>query len=322
MSSPCARREVGHQVGRLLAVVAEPAQIVGGQLIGGDAQPARRARKPSGHPLHLLERVGGCDDGRLDVSYQRVGAGGLVGGERRLRLAAELPGGGTQPGHVELALVEGEDGWRCSNDATPNPAAPAGSRSRRPGVGVWGSDPGLAIRGGQRPVREDLGMDNRGWQTHWHKHPGVRSGDQLTLGERAADRMRNMMGSWPFVFAFFTIMILWAVVNSVFYLGGSHGKHGFDPYPYILLNLFLSMLAGVQAAALLIAAKRADAISSEIAVHTEKNTDDLKGLVNHNTALTEQVKKNTDLLQEIHRHVSALSPAAGRLPPDTGVAPA
>jgi hypothetical protein len=48
------------------------------------------------------------------------------------------------------------------------------------------------------------------------------------------------------------------------------------------------MLAGVQAAALLIAAKRADAISSEIAMHTEKNTEDLKGLVNENTSLTQR----------------------------------
>ena len=124
------------------------------------------------------------------------------------------------------------------------------------------------------------------------------------------------MGSWPFVFCFFGVMILWAVFNSVFYLGGSHGKHGFDPYPYILLNLFLSMLAGVQAAALLIAAKRADGIASEIAVHTEKNTEDLKGLVSDNTALTQQVKKNTDLLEEIHRHVSVLTPGSGRLQPE------
>ncbi len=161
-------------------------------------------------------------------------------------------------------------------------------------------------------------MTISGWQTHWHRHPGVRSGDQLTLGERAADRMRNMMGSWPFVFSFFGVMILWAVVNSVFYLGGSHGKHGFDPYPYILLNLFLSMLAGVQAAALLIAAKRADGIASEIAVHTEKNTEDLKGLVADNTALTAEVKKNTDLLEEIHRHVRALAPETAVHQPDPG----
>ena len=135
--------------------------------------------------------------------------------------------------------------------------------------------------------------------------------------------MRNMMGSWPFVFCFFGVMIAWAVLNSVFYLGGQHNKHGFDPYPYILLNLFLSMLAGVQAAALLIAAKRADAIASEIALHTENNTEDLKGLVNDNTNLTEQVrntaeevKRHTELLDEIHRHVAALSPQAGRFPPD------
>jgi len=159
-------------------------------------------------------------------------------------------------------------------------------------------------------------MNNRGWQTHWHKHPGVRSGEQLTLGERAADRMRSVMGSWPFVFAFFAVMIVWAILNSVFFLGGQQGRHGFDPYPYILLNLFLSMLAGVQAAALLIAAKRADAVASEIAVHTEGNTEDIKRLVRDNTALTKEVKRNTDLLQEIHRHVSALTPDAGTMPPD------
>src|SRR5664280_3005304 len=94
-------------------------------------------------------------------------------------------------------------------------------------------------------------MARRGWQTHWHRHPGVRSGDALTLGERAADRMRSVMGSWPFIFGFFAVMIAWALANSIFALGG---PHGFDPYPYILLNLFLSMMAGVQAAALLIAA--------------------------------------------------------------------
>ncbi len=173
------------------------------------------------------------------------------------------------------------------------------------------------IRARAVSLRDHAAMSRpRGWQTHWHRHPGVRSGDQLTVGERAADRMRGVMGSWPFVFGFFAVMILWAIANSIFYLGGSRGRHGFDPYPYILLNLFLSMLAGVQAAALLIAAKRADAIASEIAVHTEKNTDDLKDLVNENTALTEQVKRATDLLDEIHRHVSALTPGAGRFPPD------
>jgi uncharacterized membrane protein len=121
--------------------------------------------------------------------------------------------------------------------------------------------------------------------------------------------MRSVMGSWRFVFGFFAVMIAWAIANSIFYLGGQHGHHGFDPYPYILLNLFLSMMAGVQAAALLIAAKRSDAIASEIALHTERNTEDIKRLVSENTSLTVAVKANTDLLEEIHRHVSALGPA-------------
>jgi uncharacterized membrane protein len=140
------------------------------------------------------------------------------------------------------------------------------------------------------------------WQQQWDKHPAVRTGDQLSLGERAADRMRNGMGSWPFVFSFFGFMIAWAVVNSVLHFGGSSG---FDPYPYILLNLFLSMLAGIQAAALLIAAKRADSIASEIAIHTETNTDDIKTLLQQNTELTRAVEA---LTREVHEKVCNSSP--------------
>jgi len=131
--------------------------------------------------------------------------------------------------------------------------------------------------------------------------------------------MRNMMGSWPFVFGFFAVMIAWALVNTLLLEHVLHRK-AFDPYPYILLNLFLSMMAGVQAAALLIAAKRADAISSEVALHTASNTDDIKTLIQENTTLTSQVKKNTDLLDEIHLHVAnigrKLGAEMGNFPPD------
>jgi uncharacterized membrane protein len=153
-------------------------------------------------------------------------------------------------------------------------------------------------------------MTNTTWKSHWHKHPGVRSGDQLSLGERSADKMRNVMGSWPFVFAFFGVMILWALVNTLLIEHILHHK-AFDPYPYILLNLFLSMLAGVQAAALLIAAKRADTIASEVALHTANNTDDIKILIQENTTLTTGVKRNTDLLEEIHLHVTSIGKKLG-----------
>lgn len=125
----------------------------------------------------------------------------------------------------------------------------------------------------------------------WHLHPGVRTGDRLTLGERAADVVRNGMGSWPFVFSFLLLMGVWALVN---------GDHGFDPYPFILLNLMLSLMAGLQGAILLISAKRADSISSEVAAHTLKNTNQLRELIEANTALTVSVQS---LSRQIHAHI-------------------
>jgi len=92
----------------------------------------------------------------------------------------------------------------------------------------------------------------------WHRHPGVRAGEQLTLGERSADKMRNGMGSWAFVFGALAFRAVWMLVNR---------NSGFDPYPFILLNLVLSCLAAMQGAILLIAAKRSDQISSELAQH-------------------------------------------------------
>jgi uncharacterized membrane protein len=92
---------------------------------------------------------------------------------------------------------------------------------------------------------------------NWHSQ--VKS--NLSRGERAADIMRNGMGSWPFVGGFVAFMIVWAIVNTAL------GAHGWDVYPFILLNLFLSMLAGLQGAILLIAAKRQDAIAAALAQH-------------------------------------------------------
>jgi uncharacterized membrane protein len=89
----------------------------------------------------------------------------------------------------------------------------------------------------------------------WHaEHKG-----HLTRGERAADVMRNGMGSWGFVGGFVVFMVIWAALNVL--------TKGWDPYPFILLNLFLSMLAGLQGAILLIAAKRQDAIAAALSKH-------------------------------------------------------
>jgi uncharacterized membrane protein len=92
---------------------------------------------------------------------------------------------------------------------------------------------------------------------NWH----TEATSKLSRGERAADIMRNGMGSWVFVGGFVGFMIVWAITNTA--LAGN----GWDPYPFILLNLFLSMLAGLQGAILLIAAKRQDAIAAALSQH-------------------------------------------------------
>lgn len=93
--------------------------------------------------------------------------------------------------------------------------------------------------------------------TNWH----TAAKSNLSRGERAADLMRNGMGSWVFVGGFIAFMILWAITNTAL------ADDSWDPYPFILLNLFLSMLAGLQGAILLIAAKRQDAIAAALAQH-------------------------------------------------------
>jgi len=114
--------------------------------------------------------------------------------------------------------------------------------------------------------------------SHWDFHPSVRSGDERTFGEKCADIMRRSMGSWPFVFAFCAIMAAWMWYNG-------SAKHPFDAYPYILLNLCLSTLAGLQGAILLIAAKRADRIAAELAAYHLKVSEDHKLMLNELTEL-------------------------------------
>ena len=70
----------------------------------------------------------------------------------------------------------------------------------------------------------------------------------------------------------------------------------------------------MQTAALLIAAKRADAVASEMTMHTEHNTEDVKTLLGENTALTRAMNSNTDLREEVQRDLTQLTPQAGSFP--------
>jgi len=87
----------------------------------------------------------------------------------------------------------------------------------------------------------------------WNEHPATRRFGKahLRFGDRAADVIRNGMGSWGFVLASLGVLAAWIWLN---------GTDGFDPFPFILLNLVLSCVAALQGAILLIAAKREDQI--------------------------------------------------------------
>jgi uncharacterized membrane protein len=74
-----------------------------------------------------------------------------------------------------------------------------------------------------------------------------------TYGERLSDRMAALGGSWGFILVFLLLLATWVILNT-----GILGPRdeAFDPYPYILLNLFLSMLAALQAPVILMSQNR------------------------------------------------------------------
>ena len=139
------------------------------------------------------------------------------------------------------------------------------------------------------------GKDGRIRSGSWHRHPAVRSGEQLTPGERAADLLRNAMGSWFFV------------IFALVFLGGwmlGNRNVGFDPYPFILLNLVLSCLAALQGAILLIAAKREDAISSALAMHDFETNKRAERVVQIDHHLLQALASKMDLdVEAIIKHV-------------------
>lgn len=74
--------------------------------------------------------------------------------------------------------------------------------------------------------------------------------DRQTFGERLADRVAAFGGSWPFIIAFGVFLALWTAINLLL------RKEAFDPYPFIFLNLVLSMLAAVQAPVIMMSQNR------------------------------------------------------------------
>jgi uncharacterized membrane protein len=86
--------------------------------------------------------------------------------------------------------------------------------------------------------------------------------DKRTFGQRIADKVAAFGGSWTFIIIFAAVLIAWVVLNSAILL-----NRAFDPYPYILLNLFLSMLAAIQAPVIMMSQNRQEAKDRRNAEH-------------------------------------------------------
>jgi uncharacterized membrane protein len=74
---------------------------------------------------------------------------------------------------------------------------------------------------------------------------------QMTIGEKLADRLAAVAGSWRFILGFLAMIATWVAINSLVLLNQS-----WDPYPFILLNLLLSLVAGLQAPVIMMSQHR------------------------------------------------------------------
>jgi CRP/FNR family cyclic AMP-dependent transcriptional regulator len=120
-----------------------------------------------------------------------------------------------------------------------------------------------------------------------------------TLGERVADAVARFGGSWRFIFSFCAFLLVWVLLNTVMW-----GMEHWDPYPFILLNLFLSMLAALQAPVIMMSQNRQDAkdrIRSELDYHVN-----LKAELGVSTLLQE-TKMLREQLAQIETQVAAIT---------------
>ena len=91
-------------------------------------------------------------------------------------------------------------------------------------------------------------------RTHVTRNVNEEEEERLTFGQRIADRVASFGGSWTFIILFGVFMAVWVGINTWLLVA-----HPFDPYPYILLNLFLSMLAALQAPVIMMSQNRQSA---------------------------------------------------------------
>ena len=120
--------------------------------------------------------------------------------------------------------------------------------------------------------------------------------EEMSFGDRIADTVARFGGSWTFIMLFGAVLLVYASANIVL-----RGR-AWDPYPFILLNLFLSMLAAIQAPVIMMSQNRQDTkdrvrgeLDYDVNLRAESEIQNLSGKLN---MLTEKVGDVDDLLRE------------------------
>ena len=119
---------------------------------------------------------------------------------------------------------------------------------------------------------------------------------QSTLGERVADTVARFGGSWTFISIFAVTLAIYATINTHL------REKAWDPYPFILLNLFLSMLAAIQAPVIMMSQNRQDAkdrLRSELDFDVNRRSEaQIQGLARKLNLLGEQMGDLEEMLRD------------------------
>lgn len=128
------------------------------------------------------------------------------------------------------------------------------------------------------------------------RNPNELIEQEATFGERLADSVAQFGGSWSFIILFAIVLTVYTTINSL--LRGS----AWDPYPFILLNLFLSMLAAIQAPVIMMSQNRQDQkdrLRSELDYDVNRRAEsEIQGLANKLNLLAEKLGDVEDLLRK------------------------
>jgi len=150
------------------------------------------------------------------------------------------------------------------------------------------------------------GKSGKGEEDHLPKNDYTEYEKELTFGEHLSDKIAGFAGSWSFIAVFAGLIFLWVALNTWMLLA-----RPFDPYPFILLNLVLSILTAVQAPVIIMSQNRQEIRDRlhadrdyQVSVHTELEIHRLHRKIDH--LMTNQAQRlleiqqiQTELLEEL-----------------------